>query len=289
MRQIKRLIIDNILPVWYLNIRRWRKAHGGAFPRIRRPITFNEKILHRNLFERCPIFAQVADKAAVRSYVEERLGPEILPTVYHLTSDPRTIPFDRLPDKFVVKPTHGSGWVKIVTDKSTLDPVALVATCAEWLKRSYYKETREIAYKHVKPRILIEEFIDDGNGSTPNDYKLFVFDGVVKVIQTDVDRFTHHFQRFYTPEWQKIDVRNAWYDVSGDARQPTHLVEMIKSAEILADGWDFIRVDFYDTPQRFYFGELTLAPNAGRASFFPEEFDYYLGSLWKTRTRRGRP
>ena len=216
MRQIKRLIIDNILPDWYLNIRRWRKAHGGAFPRIRRPITFNEKILHRNLFERCPIFAQVADKAAVRSYVEERLGPEILPTVYHLTSDPRTIPFDRLPDKFVVKPTHGSGWVKIVTDKSTLDPVALVATCAEWLKRSYYKETREIVYKHIKPRIIIEEFIDDGNGSTPNDYKLFVFDGVVKVIQTDVDRFTHHFQRFYTPEWQKIDVRNAWYDVSGE-------------------------------------------------------------------------
>src|ERR1700758_2245385 len=71
-------------------------------------------------------------------------------------------------------------------------------------------------------------------------------------------------------------------------RQPTHLVEMIKSAEILADGWDFIRVDFYDTPQRFYFGELTLAPNAGHATFFPEEFDSYLGSLWKTRTDIGR-
>ena len=49
----------------------------------------------------------------MRSYVEARLGPQILPKLYHLTDQPETIPFDNLPDKFVVKPTHGSGWVEI--------------------------------------------------------------------------------------------------------------------------------------------------------------------------------
>ena len=66
----------------------------------------------------------------MRSYVEARLGPQILPKLYHLTDQPETIPFDNLPDKFVVKPTHGSGWVEIVTDKAALDRDALIRTIA---------------------------------------------------------------------------------------------------------------------------------------------------------------
>jgi hypothetical protein len=86
VQQIKTQI-KNLLPDWFIKIREWRKAHG-VFPRIVRPITFNEKVLHRNLFERRAMFAQFVDKVAVRSYVEQRLGPEILPTVYHLISNP---------------------------------------------------------------------------------------------------------------------------------------------------------------------------------------------------------
>ncbi len=111
----------------------------------------NEKVLHRNPFDRRAVLTQLADKAAVRSYVERRLGPQFLPKLYHLTSRPDTIPFDELPDRFVVKPTHGSGWVQLVTDKCTLDRAALIETCCDWLKRSYYKEGREIVYKNIKP------------------------------------------------------------------------------------------------------------------------------------------
>jgi hypothetical protein len=277
--------IKNITPDWYLQIRWWCKAHG-VFPRIGRPITFNEKILSRNLFDRRAVFTQFADKAAVRSYVKRCLGPEILPQVYHLTTDPRTIPFETLPDRFVVKPTHGSGWVQLVPDKSKVDRAALVTTCANWLRRSYYKETREIVYKHIKPRILIQEFIDDGSGTTPNDYKLFVFDGVVQLIQIDIDRFNNHQQWFYTPMWKKLDVIYVCGNNGGEVKQPAHLAEMIKAAETLGRDWDFIRVDFYDVPHRLYFGELTLTPNGGYAPFCPKEFDYFLGSLWKTGRER---
>jgi TupA-like ATPgrasp len=58
--------------------------------------------------------------------VESRLGPQALPKLYYLTTRPDTIPFDQLTDRFVVKPTHGSGWVQIVTDKSALDRRALI-------------------------------------------------------------------------------------------------------------------------------------------------------------------
>jgi TupA-like ATPgrasp len=284
--RIKELLKD-LTPDSVVQIRKWRNAHG-VFPRIFRPVTFSEKVLHRNLFERRDEFKQIADKAAVRSYVERRLGPEILPKLYHLTGDPDSIPFDELPSRFVVKPTHGSGWVRVVTDKSTLDRAGLIAVCADWLKRSYYRESREIVYKGVEPRILVEEFIDDGNGATPNDYKLFVFGGSVEYIQADLSRFDHHKQLLYSPAWKKLDVRYVGDDISGEVERPPHLREMIEAAEMLGRDWDFIRADFYDTAGRLYFGEITLTPNEGCVRFRPQEFDDYLGSLWKVHVRTAR-
>ena len=146
--------------------------------------------MHRLLFDRRDVLTQMTDKAGVRTYVESRLGAQILPKVYWLTANPETIPFDDLPDRFVVKPTHGSGWVEIVTDKSALDRDALLKKCAEWLAQSYYKEWWVWFYKNIEPRIIIEQFIEDGSGHAPNDYKLFVFDGIVELIQVDVGRFT---------------------------------------------------------------------------------------------------
>ena len=202
MPSIKELV-KKALPSWLLLIRRYRKAHG-VLPNVVRPATFNEKILYRILFDRRPVLTQMTDKAAVRPYVESRLGPQVLPKLYYLTTRPDTIPFDQLPDRFVVKPTHGSGWVQIVTDKSALDRRALIDICTRWLNQSYYEITREWAYKGIEPQIMVQEFIDDGNASRPNDYRLFVFGGTVELIQVDVGRLTTGRVRLYTPTWESL-------------------------------------------------------------------------------------
>jgi hypothetical protein len=274
--------IRTVLPHWVVLIREHRRMHG-EFPRIIRPVTFSEKILRRNLFDRRPLLSQIADKAAVRSYVESRVGARILPQLYHLTTQAESIPFDTLPDKFVVKPTHGSGWYQVVTDKSALDRAALIETCSVWLNRSYYQETGEIAYRHIQPRILVEQFIDDGSGAPPSDYKLFVFQGRVEFIYVVTDRLTDHKRRLYTPAWKKLDVRIESEDAEGDVPPPPHLAEMIAVAETLGREWDFIRADLYDTSEQLYFGELTMTPGGGRFRFHPKEYDRYLGSLWKRR------
>jgi hypothetical protein len=274
----------NILPDWAILTYEYRKTHG-SFPNIISPVTFNEKVLNRTIFDHRAVFTPLADKAAVRSYVEQRLGPEILPKLYHLTSRPDTIPFDDLPDRFVVKATHGCGWVQLVTDKSTLDRVALVQVCNGWLNRNYYKQTREWHYKNIEPRIIVEEFINDGSGAAPNDYKFFVFGGTVELIQVDVGRFSEHRRRLYTPKWEKVDALFMYEDFIGHLPRPAHLADMIAAAETLGRDLDFVRADFYDTGDRIYFGELTMTPEGGCGRFRPKEFDKYLGGRWKIHTR----
>ena len=268
-------------------MRRHWKRHG-RFPNIILPKTFNEKVLYRVLFDRRSLLTRIQDKLAVRSYVDERLGPSILPELYHVTIDPDTIPFDKLPQKFVIKPTHGSGWIQIVTDRARLDLAALAKTCRDWLSWNYYEASGEWCYKNIPPCVILEQFIDDGTGNVPDDYKVFVFDGVVEMVQVDTGRFTEHRRGLYSPNWERLPVLLEYGDLTRDVPRPAHLAEMIAAAEKLGKGLDFIRADFYDTPDRLYFGELTTYPGGGLDRFHPAQFDSYLGSRWKlSAVRRG--
>lgn len=268
-------------PDWLIAVRRYRKTHG-EFPNLIRPKTFNEKVLYRLLFDRRSLMAQLADKLAVRDYVEPRLGEQILPELYYVTTRPETIPFDQFPNKFVVKPNHGSGWVRIVTDKTVLDRAALRETCTGWLNQNYYKITREWAYKQIEPRIIVEQFIDDGTGNVPYDYKAYVFGGAVEMIEVDLGRFTHLKRLVYSPAWEKLPDLFDHQDMSGEVPPPPHLEQMIAAAKKLGEEWNFIRIDFYDIPHQLYVGELTTTPACGLIPFRAKEFDRYLGSRWKS-------
>ena len=267
-------IIDFVFAV------RMHKERHGVFPKIIKPETFSEKVLRRKLFDRRKILTQFADKYRVREYVENRLGTEILPKLYFVTTNPADIPFDELPNKFVVKPSHGSGWVSVVADKSKLNKADVIKRCISWLNQSYYQMNREWVYKNIEPRIIVEEFIDDGSEGTPNDYKLFVFHNKVEIIQVHIGRYTDHRANFYDRFWNQLDVKICFKNTDNVVKRPKHLEEMIRAAEILGEGIDFIRVDFYDTEEKLYFGEITNTPGAGVQCFTPPEFDRYLGGLW---------
>ncbi|MBV8814992.1 MAG: hypothetical protein JO271_10920 [Verrucomicrobia bacterium] len=266
--------VKKSIPSWLILIRRYRKVHG-VFPNLVRPATFNEKTLYRILFDRRTVLRQLADKAAVRSYVALRLGPQALPELYYLTTRPDTIPFDRLPDRFVVKPTHGCGWFQIVTDKSAIDRDALVGICTGWLNQSYYDISREWVYKEIKPQIMVQEFIDDGGGPVPTDYRLFVFEGTVELIEVNVGHLTRGRVRLYTPAWEKLAPKSG-----DDVPRPAHLTEMIAAAVTLCGELDFVRVDFFDTPEKLYFGELTTSPECAMGRFLLEGLDRSLGRHW---------
>jgi hypothetical protein len=263
----------------------YRNVHG-TLPNLLFPRKFNEKVIYRALFDRRAILKRFADKYAARSYVAEKIGPQILPKVYHVTSTPTDIPFDALPDRFVVKPTHGAGWVHVVWDKARLNVPALIEECKGWLSQNFYEKCRERIYKDIPRRILVEEFIDDGRGGVPVDYKFLVFRGRVEFITPVFDRFGAARGYFLDRNWNVVDAglaltpQHAASAIEEEIPPPRHLTQMIEVAEKLADGIEFVRVDLYDTPEKIVFGEMTATPGAGLAKFSPPSFDRYLGSFW---------
>lgn len=280
-RSLKR-VANELAPDFYTLIRTLRqyKKQLGVFPNVVNPRTFNEKIQYRKLRDRRPLLTLLVDKYSVRDYVAKKYGAQVLPKLLFVTETPSDIPFDTLPDRFVVKPTHGAGWVSIVTDKRSIDPAEIIRQCNFWLSQNYYDWTREWAYRDVKPRILVEEFIGAEDGTIPIDYKFFVFGGKIALVQVDIGRFKNLRRNIYDTAWRRIDVALDFPNSLDDVPRPPHLDAMIDCARILAEGIDFVSVDLYDTNGKVYFGEFTLAPGHGFMRFSPKTFDDYLGGLW---------
>ena len=266
-------------------VMRWHKESFGMYPNLVAPTSFNEQVLRRMVFDRRPIWTQLQDKLAARDYVKARIGEGILPGLYWVTKDPSDIPFDALPERFAVKPSHGSGWYRLVLEKARLNRQELIDVCRLWLTRNYYYVAREWAYKDIEPRILVEEYIDDGSGPDPIRYKFYVFHGSVRVIFVGVGIPIKSRCCFYGRSWNRLPATIAPKEqIAGGLDRPTHLDEMIRYAEALADGLDFIRVDLYHTHDKVYFGEFTITPGAGLFRYTPREFDYYLSGLWSGRS-----
>jgi hypothetical protein len=255
----------------------------GYWPDLSCPRSFNEKLCIRKLAAPHPSLTLCADKWAVRDYVRAKTGrDDILNEIYLVTEEPESIDFRSLPDQFVIKATHGSGWNLIVTDKSTLNIAKVGAQCRKWLRSKYSTTTRnffETHYDGIRPRIIIERLIGDGS-STPLDYKFFCFHGNPRFIQVDADRFGDHRRNFYDIEWNELEF-GLIYQKGPRSPRPSLLHEMTVIARKLSADFDFCRVDLYNHyPATASFGEITFFPESGRGNFLPRDWDYKVGELW---------
>jgi hypothetical protein len=231
--------------------------------------------------------------------VAQKVGPEVLTELYLVTDDPERIRVDSVPREFVVKASHGCGGCVIVADHApsqntlpkppagwshslvtpgSLDWTLLRGLCGEWLGLSYNPHL-EWAYINVPPRIVAEELLV-ANGSIPMDYKFFVFNGRVRIVQVDFDRFGNHARTLYSPEWERLPFKFSYAATGPDVERPGALRDMISIAETLGQETDFVRVDLYALGDRIVFGEMTNYPCAGKGLFEPASFDYELGSWW---------
>jgi hypothetical protein len=279
--------VSRVIPIsdrWYLKFRYF--VTFGRPLDLDHPVTFTEKIQWLKLYGRPERHAPLADKLAVYDYVRTRIGDAYLNRLLGWYTRAADIPWDALPQKFVLKATHASGWNLIVADKSGVDRQKAVATCERWLKQDYSTRSREPMYAAIPPRIICVEYLGDPDTEL-FDYKIYCFNGKVRLIHVDTERFSGHRRTFYTPDWQRLPFSYTYPVRDESVQRPAALEKMIELAERLAGTLPFVRVDFFYIHGRIIFGEMTFFPDAGFGAFTPPEWDATVGSyLELPRTER---
>jgi tetratricopeptide (TPR) repeat protein len=285
---IKKLM-DKEVPDILLNFvkhhRRFPKLYGPELPQT-------DLVLWRHLFDKRPLVRTVTDRLKVREYVKGKIGEKYLPEILHETDDPSTIRFETLPDKFVIKSTQGSGRVIVVDGKSKMDKEMIIKECESWLDpaNDYYKKTGSKVYKGNTQRIVIEGFIDNGSGSSPDDNKFFTYNGVARYLQVDKGRQGEHtIDLIDMQNGEKIPLKHDWIQSSsGDVPPPPHSKEMQELSQVLGKELGFGRIDWYPTEAQPIWGEITPAPGGGTWDFVPAMSNPIVSETWEAHSKTWR-
>lgn len=218
-----------------------------------------------------PLRQFVSDKEFVKTYVAGIIGDQYNIETFDILrrlSEIETYKPVRFP--CVVKPTHLSGPARICYSTEAFPHTTLLKN---WMEASHYRRSREQNYKHLKPKIIIEEFISDNGKNIPLDYKIYCFYGVPKFIHVDHGRFNEHTRNFYDTEWRRLDIEWAYPSKAHSDPKPEALSEMLGLASALSTPFDFIRVDLYSVGGRVRVGELTNCPDGANGVIRPKQME----------------
>tara|TARA_B100000683_G_scaffold271867_1_gene313859 strand:- start:389 stop:1261 length:873 start_codon:yes stop_codon:yes gene_type:complete len=229
--------------------------------------------------------AQLTDKHKVKGIVMDlHIANLDVPKTFAYARACGEIPWEHLPENFVLKPTHSSGVFHVCMKCS--DAKQKCATyVSKTLKRSYNPRWKRLLHKlgvplvehHydlIEPGIIVEELLADNR-----DWKFHVYNGRVHFVIVCYDRVSHTRHRraavtrsFEPLAWNRYVQKLA----PTPPPRPEAWNRMVEIAEELATRLvanEYVRVDLYYDKGRILLGELTFISEGGRGRFDPVDVD----------------
>lgn len=255
----------------------------GYAPDLKDPKTFNEKIFWLKLHYHNPLVTTCCDKFAVKDYVNQVLGPGYVIPTLKSWEKAEDLDLTGLPEKYVLKVNWSSGYNVIVRDASQVDPAEVKAQVAHWMEpaQNSYFQTFNWGYKNMKPVVYAEEYMEQIAGQL-YDYKFYCCGGKAKFLFIATNRAS---KSTLTYDFFDMDFNKLPFFYGGrqhsqvPLEKPRFFHEMVACAEKLAKPFPFVRVDFYETADHYYVGEMTFYSGGGILGFDPPDWDRKLGDM----------
>lgn len=257
----------------------------GKILNLEFPQTFNEKLQWLKLFWRDELAYKYTDKYTIPSLLDKLGCPEIAPKRFCTFDSANDISFDALPQSFVLKATHASGYNLFITDKSKIDIERVRHLFARLLSIRYYALKYEWPYENIKPRVLCEPLLEI-KPTEPLDYKFHCFNGEVKMIEIlnviDKSSDTKEPDEMLVDKNFNILPFSFGYMNNAVYPRPHNFDRMVCYAETLSRPFPYVRVDLLNHGgEHISMGEFTFFPGAGYDDFFPANFQYNVGCWLK--------
>ena len=277
-------------PVTMVRLRYLARFH--RLPNLKNPSDLNEKILYLKLFTDTSEWTRLADKYKVRDYVRSCGLERILIPLYGAWERVEDIPFDELPQTFMLKANNGDGkGTNLKIDKAQMtdeDWAALKKTLNKWLSQKHIGAlSAEPQYKGIKPMIIAEEVLPPDKGQPSLiDYKLWCLDGEPHSFLVCSDRKASGHDAclsFYDLQWnlhpERLIVSSHYQAEKNEVPRPMNLKEMIEIGRILTKGFPEVRLDLYESKGKVFFGEMTFTALGGMMNNYSPEYLQEMGKL----------
>lgn len=287
------LLVENLSPLFgdehYLKL--IFKYHMGHRLDLQNPKTYSEKLQWLKLYDRNPLYTKLVDKHEVKAYVTEHVGADYVIPEIGLWNSVEEIEWNKLPQKFVLKTTHGGGNTGVIVckDKDNLDIELTRERLNRSMKQDLYKDSREWPYKNIPKRVLAEEYMEDYATQELRDYKFFCFDGEVKFLFVGSERQKPGEDvkfDFFDQDYNHLILRQGHPNSKVLPEKPSCFEEMKEVAGKLSKGIPHVRVDLYEANGHVYFGEMTFYHFGGIVPFEPAKWDEEFGKMLKIPSKQ---
>lgn len=248
------------------------------------PKTFNEKIQWLKLYDSSPLKTKFADKYLVREWIKEKIGEKYLIPLLGVWDKFDDIDFDKLPNQFVLKCNHGSGYNIIVKDKSKFNKRKVRKKINKWMKEDFtYKMGLELHYSTIPRKVIAEKYIipEDSN----IEIQAYCFDGKIKFISYENCKMNENVSRCtFTPDWELADFKispHHYNDFDTMPPKPQYFEEFKAIVNVLCKDFKFVRIDFIPIGDKLIFREMTFTSGSGLSRIEPEAKSLEIGNYIK--------
>ena len=230
------------------------KKKKSSFDKL---IYFNKKIQRLNLYESSPIKVRKGDKYLEREWISEKIGGKYLIPLIGVYNKFEDIDFEKLPNKFVIKSNHGNNYNIIVRNKSQLNYTKIKTNIEKSMNINYSYHNLELHFKDTKPKIIIEEYVDNAAGNL-NYFKILCFNGKPTFIWAKSDKYSNNETYLYELIEEQLSYKVNLNNMIFHHPKKTKLLKnLLRLASKLSKNIDYIRVDFYVINEKIYYVGMT--------------------------------
>ena len=254
-------------------IREWNRPYDES-----NLVTFEDKINWIAMHDVTKLKGKCSDKILLHQYSKRILKKDICNKILKIYEDPFKINITELPEQFVLKTTHGSGFNIIVYNKTELDINWAKQQLYDWLQIDYGKNNAEFHYSFVKRKVFAEEYI----GKQLNNYKFLCYNREPKfvLLYKKVDGI--EYRTFLDINWNRLDFHCISFPHPTEVYpKPLNYELMKKYSRKLAKPFKLVRVDLYEINGEIRLGELTFTPFNSHIICSKQEHNIELGKYLK--------
>ncbi len=245
---------------------------------LKNPQTFNEKINWLKIYKypNIDVIAKCADKYLVRDYLKKISMDKYLVRLIGVYKNVDEINWEKLPQKFVLKCNHGSGYNIICTNKKEFEKARAEKQLKKWLKEDFGMVSGEKHYSKIDRRIICEEYL----GENLTDIQFWCSYGKVLFVSYIKNPHGDNEKATFDENWNKLRFVTSLPILHGKIERPQRFEEMLSVARKISKPYIFLRVDFYILSSGdIKLSELTFTPASGFVNWNPSNMDYEIGKL----------
>ena len=220
-------------------------------------ITFEDKLNWIAIHDVKKLKGKCSDKILLHEYSKRILKKDICNKILKIYDNPHQINMTELPEQFVLKTNHGSGFNIIINNRSNFNLNKAKTTLSIWMKIDYGKIGAEYHYSFIKRKVFAEEYI----GKNLNNYKFFCYHSKPIFIYLSKKVGKNKYRTFFDMNWNRLDfdciTRS---DPINNYTKPKNFELMKEYAHKLSRPFKFVRIDLYEYKEMIRLGEMTFIP-----------------------------